>query len=166
MVHRALSDAVEWGLLTRNMADVVKLPRKQHQEMQIWNSDEISAFLESAKDTPYYEIFYLALFTGMRRSELLALRWQDIDSILGQVHINRSVHVLKGGQIHFRTPKTAQGRRTIALTPSTLLILAEYREKKESEALLLDKQLLDSDLLFSSDSGGKPFYQIRLATPG
>ncbi len=75
MIHKALQDAVEWGLLTRNVADAVKPPRKQQHEMQTWSEDEIMQFLEASKATPYYEIFYLALFTGMRRSELLALRW-------------------------------------------------------------------------------------------
>ena len=69
--------------LTRaiNIADAVKPPRAQRKEMQVWNEREIMQFLEAAKSTTYYEIFYLALFTGMRRSELLALRWQDIDFV-------------------------------------------------------------------------------------
>ncbi|MFC1983573.1 site-specific integrase [Chloroflexota bacterium] len=89
----------------------------------------------------------------MRRSELLALHWHDVDSILGQIYVNRSIHILKGGQIHFGTPKTAKGRRAIALTPSTLLMLAEYRKRRDTEALLLDKPIQDSDLLFSSLEG-------------
>ncbi len=148
MIHKALRDAVEWGLLIRNIADAVKPPRLQHHEMQTWDEREVMQFLEAARAGPYYEIFYLALFTGMRRSEFLALRWQDIDFILGQIYVNRSVHVLKGGKIHFRTPKTAKGKRTVALTPSTMLMLNEYRKQKESEALLLDKPILDNDLLF------------------
>jgi len=135
------------------VADAVSPPHTQQHEMQTWNEDEIMLFLDAAKPTPYYEIFYLALFTGMRRSELLALRWQDIDSILGQIYVNRSVHVLKGGKVHYRTPKTAKGRRTIALTPSTLLMLAEYRQRKEAEALLLDRPIQDSDLLFGNLEG-------------
>jgi len=155
MLHKALQNAVEWGLVIRNVADAVSPPHTQQHEMQTWNEDEIMLFLDASKSTPYYEIFYLALFTGMRRSELLALRWQDIDSILGQIYVNRSVHVLKGSLVHFRTPKTAKGRRTIALTPSTLLMLAEYRKRKEVEALLLDRPIPDSDLLFG-DLEGKP----------
>jgi len=134
MLHKALQDAVEWGLVIRNVADAVRPPRAQQHEMQTWNEDEIGSFLKAAKFTPYYEIFYLALFTGMRRSELLALRWQDVDSIFGQIYVNRSVHILKGSQVHFRTPKTAKGRRTIALTPSTLLMLAELPQKKRGRS--------------------------------
>jgi len=79
LIHKALATAVEWGLVIRNVADAVKAPRPQRVEMQTWSESEIVQFLEAAKATPYYELFYLALFTGMRRSELLALRWQDID---------------------------------------------------------------------------------------
>jgi len=150
MIHKALQDAFEWGLVNRNIVDAVKPPRKQPHEMRSWGEDEVKQFLEAAKGSQYYEIFYLALFTGMRRSELLALRWQDVDSILGQVYVNRSVHILKGGQINFRTPKTAKGRRTIALTPSTLLMLVKYRERKEAETLLLNKPIQEGDLLFGS----------------
>ncbi|MFC1957483.1 tyrosine recombinase XerC [Chloroflexota bacterium] len=73
MIHKALDDAVEWSLIARNVADAVKPPRLQHHEMQTWDENEIIQFLEAAKATPYYEIFYTALFTGMRRSELLAM---------------------------------------------------------------------------------------------
>ena len=116
VIHKALDSAVEWGLVIRNVADAVKPPRAQRIEMQTWNENEIVQFLEAAKATPYYELFYLALFTGMRRSELLALRWQDIDFIYSQVYVNRSLHVLKGSKTIFRSPKTATGRRTIALS--------------------------------------------------
>jgi integrase len=141
VIHKALDSAVEWGLVIRNVADAVKPPRVQRIEMQKWNEDEINLFLEAAKATPYYELFYLALFTGMRRSELLALRWHDIDFIYSQIYVSCSLHVLNGSKVIFRSPKTATGRRTIALSPSVILLLRDYREKKEVEGLLLGKPL-------------------------
>ena len=133
LIHVALQTAVKWGLVNRNVADAVDPPRFKRSTMQTWNEDEVNRFLEVAIDNRYYPLFYTALFTGMRRGELLALRWQDIDCILGQIYVNRSVHVLKGDKVHFRTPKTAKGKRTIALTPSTMLMLTEYRERKGEE---------------------------------
>ncbi|MFC2038373.1 tyrosine-type recombinase/integrase [Chloroflexota bacterium] len=153
MIHKALQDAVEWGILIRNVADAVKPPRLKGHEMQTWNVDEVMQFLDVAKNTPYYYIFYFALFTGLRRSEFLALRWEDVDLILGQIYVNRSVHVLKGGKVQFRPPKTATGRRPVALTPSTVLTLNEYRREKEAEAILLDQSISESDLLFSGLEG-------------
>lgn len=74
VLHKALQTAVEWGLLNHNVADAVSPPRVQRPDMQTWDEDDIIRFLKTAKDTPYYALFYTALFTGMRRSELLALR--------------------------------------------------------------------------------------------
>jgi len=129
VIHKALETAVKWGLVSRNVADGVDVPRAHHNEMQTWDEDDIARFLEAAKDTPYYALFYTALFTGMRRSELLALRWPDIDLLLCQVYVNRSLHHLKDGSYIFTQPKSARSRRTIALSPSAILTLKEHKEK-------------------------------------
>jgi integrase len=154
-LHKALQTAVEWGLLSRNVADAVRPPRAERPEMHTWGEDDISHFLEATKNTPYYALFYTALFTGMRRSELLALRWQDIDFILSQVYVSRSLHQLRDGNFVFRSPKTAKGRRTVALPPSAILVLNEHREKQELERAMLGKLLTDDDLVFSH-LDGKP----------
>ncbi len=81
---------------------------------------------------------------------MLALRWQDVDFIYGQVYVSRGLHVLKGSKVIFRAPKTAAGRRTIALPPSTLLLLTTYRKKREAEAVMLGRSLRDDDMLFNT----------------
>jgi len=152
-LHKALQTAVEWGLLARNVADAVSTPRVQRTEMQTWNEDEIAVFLEAAKDSYYFALFYTALFTGMRRSELLALRWCDLDLLLCQVYVSRSLHVLRGGEVVFRPPKTAKGRRMIALSPSAVSVLRKHQEKQEMEGILLGKILTNEDLVFSHFDG-------------
>ena len=154
-LHGALQSAVKWGLLGRNPADAVSPPRVQQQEMQTWGEDDIACFLEAAKDSPYYALFYTSLFTGMRRSELLALRWHDVDFILSQIYINRSLHHLRDGSIVFRLPKSAKGRRTVALPPSAILLLKEHYEKQKLERAMLGILLSADDLVFSY-SDGKP----------
>jgi len=121
--------------------------------MQTWDEYEIIHFLEVAKDSPYYALFYTALFTGMRRSELLALRWQDIDSIFSQVYVSRSLHVLRDGKVVFKSPKTASGRRTVALSPSAILLLKEHKEKQALERAMMGIPLKDDDLVFSHLEG-------------
>ena len=121
--------------------------------MQTWNEEEVSLFLDTARYGPYYALFYVALFTGMRRSEILALRWCDVDLILCQIHVSRSLHVLKGGQPIFRSTKTAKGRRTVALSPSTALVLGEHRKKQELEKAMLEIKPQDDDLVFSQIDG-------------
>ncbi len=152
-LHKALQTALEWGLLSRNVADAVSPPRVQRPEMHTWGEDDIAHFLEAAKDTPYYALFYTAFFTGMRRSELLALRWQDIDFVLSQVYVSRSLHCLSGGRVVFRSPKTAKGRRTVALPPSAILVLKEHYEKQKLERAMLGMPLTDDDLVFSHLDG-------------
>jgi integrase len=89
----------------------------------------------------------------MRRSELLALRWSDVDLVMGQVYVNRSVHRLKDGTYIFTEPKSARSRRTIALPPSAIMVLREHREKQERERAMLGISLKDDDLVFNQIDG-------------
>jgi integrase len=152
-LHRALKMAVRWGIINRNPADAVTPPRPKHSEMHTMNEDELQAFLEAANKTPYYVPFYLALFTGMRRSELLALRWCDTDLLICQVHVTRALHQLHDGSLVFRQPKTTKGRRMIALSPSLALVLKEHKEKQVLERVMLGTALKDDDLVFSRPEG-------------
>ena len=91
----------------------------------------------------------------MRRSEILALRWQDVDFILSQIYVNRSLHQLRDRSFVFRTTKTAKGRRTIALSPSAILVLKEHYEKQKLECAMVGVPLTDNNLIFSA-LDGKP----------
>lgn len=152
-LHRALKMALKWGLISRNPADAVTPPRPQRSEMLTMNEDEVHTFLETAKATSYYVLFYQALFTGMRRSELLAMRWCDVDLDMCEVSVTRSLHHLRDGSLVFRQPKTAKGRRMIALTPSTALILREHNEKQTLERTMLGIPLKNDELVFSDLHG-------------
>lgn len=153
VLHVALKTAVKWGLLSRNPADAVDPPRARHNEMNTWCEHEINQFLETAKGSPYYTLFYTALFTGMRRSELLGLKWSDVDFIMSQIYVNRSLHHLKDGSYIFTEPKSAKSRRTIALPPSAILLLKEHHEKQKLERAMLGIPLTDNDLVFSTLEG-------------
>lgn len=153
VIHKALQTALRWGLISRNVADAVDVPRARRSEMQTWDEDDISRFLEAVKDTPYHALFHTALFTGMRRSEMLALRWQDVDFTYSQVYVNRSLHQLKDGSFVFTQPKSAKSSRTIALPPSTTLLLKGHQEKQKQERAMLGVGLTDDDLVFSTLEG-------------
>jgi len=154
-LHDALEHAVKMGLLNRNVADAVSPPRYQRPQWQTLSELDISTFLEAAKKTPYYVLFYQALFTGMRRSELLALRWCDVDLLLCQAHITRTLHHLRTGEIVIRAPKSAKGRRMVSLSPSAAMLLQEHKDKQEAQRAMLGVPLKDDDLVFS-DLEGKP----------
>jgi len=106
-LHTAMQSAVKWGLLARNPTDAVDAPRFAQREMRVFNETELDDFLEAAKETPYYTFFYLLLYTGARRSEILGLKWADVDLDLSQISINRSLHHLRDGRTVLRPPKTA-----------------------------------------------------------
>jgi integrase len=89
----------------------------------------------------------------MRRTELLALRWQDIDFIYSQISNNRGLHQLNDGRYIFTQPKSAKSQRTISLSPSTILVLKEHHEKQKLERIMQGIPLTDEDLVFSHPNG-------------
>ncbi|MFC1847536.1 tyrosine-type recombinase/integrase [Chloroflexota bacterium] len=152
-LHKVLNSAVKMGMISRNPADSVDIPKVNRREMQVMTEADIHILLEYTRETPYYALFYLAIFTGMRRSELLALRWIDIDLILSQISVSRTLHQLHNRDIVIRQTKTDKGRRLIALSPSTTSVLREYRTQQETTRGTLGLNLTDADLVFSQYDG-------------
>jgi len=151
VIHKALQTAVKWGLLHRNAADGVDAPGKGHTEMQTCDDFEVRQFLEAAKNSVYYALFHTALFTGMRRSELLGLQWRDVE--IQQIDVCRSLHHLKDGSYIFTQPKSEKSKRTIALAPSSVLVLAEHKERQQAIRTMLGETLGKDDLVFSTPQG-------------
>ena len=133
----ALDKAVEERLIHSNPAIGCKLPPLKGKEMKILTQDEIQRFLIQAKAEGMYELFLLELTTGMRRGELLALRWEDLDFATGKLRIDKQVNPV-GGKLVISEPKTKAANRTIILPPAMLEVLAEY------------KRGIFSDLMFPS----------------
>lgn len=150
LIHKALATARKWGEVDVNVADGVELPRAPRPEMVVWTEPEVVRFLEAAQVTQYYALFYAALFTGARRSELLGLRWGDVDLLLGQVRVVRGLHHLKTGEYVFSAPKSAKSRRMVALTPSTIAVLRDHRH---TQSLI---RLVDDDSLVFAGADGAP----------
>ena len=118
------------------------MPKAPHTEMQIWNEFEVITFLDAAKSTPYHCLFYIAIFSGARRGELLAFRWQDFDLKTGQISISRSVQHFKGEYV-FSQPKSEKSRRTIALPTSAILLLPQLRESTEYFRARIGRKVMD-----------------------
>lgn len=111
--------------------------------------------LEAARGTRYYSIFYLLLFTALRRSEILALRWCDIDLLLCRLQVTRSLHQLPGGESVIRAPKSDRSRRVVSLPASAAQVLQEHREEQAKQISETGRALRDYDLVFS-DLEGRP----------
>lgn len=153
-LHRALKVAVRQGKLYRNPADAVEAPKDARHEMHTMDEVDMHLFLESSRSTPYYALFYLGLFTGMRRSELLGLRWCDVDLVLSQLSVTRTLHRLHNGDLYIGGPKSAKGKRLIALSPSTVVVLKEHKTAEIERRLEYNKRSLrDQDPVFTRDDG-------------
>jgi integrase len=153
ILSKALSDAVRSELVARNVAEAVDPPRIERREVRTLNSGEVSRFLEAARKGDFYTLFLLAVHTGMRRSELLGLRWRDVDLDLATLSVVQAAHELPGGRIIYSEPKSAKGRRLVALTPSAVVGLRAHRERQEQNHAMLGKPLTESDLAFSHPDG-------------
>ena len=128
----ALEKAVQEGLIKTNPAIGCKLPPKKSREMKVLTPNEIVRFLNRAKEEGYYELFLLELGTGMRRGEILALKWSDLNFTTGELRIDKQITAMHG-KLFTSEPKTKASIRTIILPPSLLKILSEYKKTVESE---------------------------------
>lgn len=153
IVSEGLSHAMRWGLVVRNVAQAVDPPRVSRKEMRALDGGELAMFLSVAKDTEYRTLFELDAYTGLRRSEILGLRWKDVDLTLCSLSVNRAMHVLKDGTITFAEPKSAKSRRTVALTPKVALMLSAYRTGQVDTMKELGHNLTEDDLIFLHADG-------------
>ena len=123
LCRSSLEKAVEEGLITRNPSIGCKLPPKKNGEMKVLTQNEIVRLLNQAYDEGYYEMFLLELTTGMRRGEILGLKWRDLNLETGELNIKRQL-TTKG----IFVPKTKSSIRTILLPPDMLDLLREMKK--------------------------------------
>ena len=128
----ALQKAVDEKLISVNPAIGCKLPPKKAQEMQVLTHEEMRRFLIQSKQDDFYELALLELATGMRRGEICALKWSDLDFETGALRIQRQAYHVDHGVV-ISEPKTKQSCRSIILPPSVLNVLRQYREAVDSE---------------------------------
>ena len=127
----ALEKAVQEGLLRTNPAIGCKLPPKRGREMQVLGREELQRFLIQAQAEGYYELFLLDLCTGLRRGELMALQWEDLDFDTGVLTVNKQVYEVNG-KLQLSVPKTKASIRKLLLPPGVVEVLRQYRETVDS----------------------------------
>lgn len=155
VLSSALKQAVRWGMLPRNPAEWVELPKQARKEMHALSPDEAAHFLKAAAEDRWGVLFAFALATGMRPEEYLGLQWKDVDLEGGTVTVRRAlIWRAKGGGWYFGEPKTARSRRQIPLPASTLRALAEHRRQQVAERLKAGAGYQPNDLVFATPEGG------------
>ena len=153
LLHRALVHATQWGVTQQNAAGLVRPPLVASTELEIIREAEIGAVLQKLRGRAMYPIAALALATGMRRGELLALRWQDVDLDCGKLRVERSLEQTKAG-LRFKSPKTKHGRRSISIPPSVVSELrAHWKAQQEQRLALGLGKAPDDALVFSTWDG-------------
>ena len=128
LLHKALRQAVNDGLIPRNVTDAVKAPRQQRKEMKTFTPEQAHAFLDAAKDDRLGALYVVAIHTGVRQGELFGLRWEDVDLEAGTLSVHRTLSSAKGGPT-FTTPKSDKARR-VRLTPQATAALRDHRKRQ------------------------------------
>lgn len=159
LVHRILRtilrQAVRWELLSRNPADSAQTPAHGVSAAKALTADQLAEFLNAAAAHRMFGCYYLAAATGMRRGELLALRWADVDLDQGLIRVRRNIQWLDGGY-RFDEPKTPRSRRDILLPPDAIPVLRRHRSQQAQERLQAGRHWHDLDLVFCLQNGEPP----------
>ena len=152
ILHKALSQALKWHMVPRNVTEAVRPPRPAPKEMRPLTSEEAPRLLQAAHGNGLEALYVLAVTTGMRQGELLALRWQDVDIKNGTVSVRRTL-TRNGGIIELGEPKTKKSRRSICLTPRAIEALEAHLERQLREIGILGDRYKDQGLLFTTSTG-------------
>lgn len=144
-LRSTLAKAVEEKLIIRNPADGCRLPSAKPREMQVLTPEEMQRLLIQAKEDGCYELLLLELSTGLRRGEILALQWDDLNFNTGALRVERQVHRVKGTLV-VSQPKTNSSNRTVILPSPVLKVLKEYRQTVTSLWMFPSPVMEDSPL--------------------
>lgn len=147
----ALNRAVIWGLVSQNVAQYVSLPQGKKKKFEVWNEQQLKTFLDSAKEDQYYTAFELAASTGMRQSEILAVRRVDTDLSRKMVSVRQAYTLAEKGH-DFDDTKNDSSVRSIALFANTVELLRDHLEKQEYERCN-NKLYKDSGLVIQTSTG-------------
>lgn len=149
----ALGHAVKWGILARNVCDAVDPPRVKRKEMVALDIPDIQRLLETAEPSPYKHVFFLALYTGLRRGELLGLRWSDVDLNHKTLSVNQNAIRLKGNGIILTKPKTERSRRLVQLSSDAVMLLNVLKTQQKDQLEMAGIDWDERSLVFHNSDG-------------
>lgn len=153
VLRKALAQAVRWNLLSANPADRVEPPRVVQVEVKPLDEMQSAWLMEVSQGTRLYVPILIALYTGMRRGEILALRWLDVDLDAGYADVRRALEYTKERGLIFKEPKTRRGRRRVSLPGDLVTALAEHRLKQEEYRAQLGEAYHENGLVVCVEDG-------------
>jgi len=154
-LHKACKDAVRWGHLPRNPLDAADPPRKKGddtKEMRTWTKEQLKAFLEAVADERLSALWHTIAMTGMRRGEAIGLRWSDVDLENARLSVRRALIPINRDVV-VSAPKTAKGRRVIAVDPGTVEVLKRQAARQLDEQLDQGVTWVETGLVFTRENG-------------
>jgi integrase len=153
LLHRIFGHAVKWGVITANPIAAAEPPRVPPTEIEILEPGEIKTVLKALRGRPLYPVAVIGLATGLRRGEIAALRWGDVDFDGGKIRVGRSLEQTNAG-LTFKAPKTKAGRRAISIPPSILIELRDHWRGQQEQRLALGLgKAGHDDLVFARADG-------------
>lgn len=153
VLHKALDNAVKWTIVPRNVCDAVTPPRVARKEKTVLSPEQARNLLKQIKNHRMEALFTLAIVTGMREGELLALRWQDIDFAGCSLQVKRTVRYMKGYGHVESEPKTVKSRRKIMLPLFAVEVLSLHKARQEELRRESAEAWIDRDLIFATAEG-------------
>ncbi|MBA2265533.1 MAG: site-specific integrase [Chloroflexi bacterium] len=153
VLRRALTEALRWGAVSRNVATLVNLPRVDRQEVTGLSPADARAVMAAVARDRIAPLVLLTLSTGLRQGEALGLRWQDVDLDAGTLRVRYSLQRMAGRGAELVEPKTTRSRRTLALPTVTATSLREQRKAQLAERLWAGSRWQDAAYVFTTSNG-------------
>jgi integrase len=153
VLRKALADAMRWGLLSRNAADAATPPRPERKQTDMWDAETIDQFLAAAEDSRFRDLYKLAVWTGMRRSELAGLKWDHVDLVTCRLSVVATLQRILGRGLVEGQPKTPRSRRSIALAPEAIELLHGIRGRQIEQRLDYGDLRENAGYVFAQDDG-------------
>ncbi len=154
VLHKALENAVKWGLVSRNVTKLVTKPRMERYEGTVLTVEQAKRLLDVAQGSRLESLLVVALATGMRRGELLALHWDDVDLKKGVVYVRRTMSHITGHSYVESEPKTRAGRRKIVLPDVAIEAFRKHQEAQDQMRAKVGVKWQERGIVFCNYSGG------------
>ncbi len=152
VLRNALQNAVREELLSRNVAKLVQVETPDYEVGRGLTIPDAQRLLQTVQGTRWHSVYVLALLLGMRRGELLGLRWSDVDMEAGTLTVRQNL-VRVGGQLRIQAPKSRRSRRTLPLPPQVLTALRRQRSVQAADQLAAGSSWADNGLVFTTSLG-------------
>lgn len=151
VLRAALKQAVKWQMIPHNVADAVTVPKQPRRQLVTLDQEGAQKLLQAVEGHRDYALIATALYTGLRRGELLGLHWTNVDLEGSRLQVTQALVKLHGAE--FVQPKTSRSRRTVTLSPPAVDILRQVRRTQDAERLRLGPAYHDNGLVFTNLDG-------------